>query len=222
VTSVSADVIEIAVDECFVHCAKALIRSDFWAAQPAAAPDDAAEFVNASRFLALATADESGRIDISPKGDPAGLLIRTDGRSATMAERPGNRLAFGYRNIIAHPAVSAVALIPGSTSVARLRGRAHLSTGETVRSAFEVEGKIPILATVIEDLKIERSESAALERAEVRTAAQVAPTIDPSATLVGHVKLNKTLGLQATELRTATNRSIVAKGLEQAYKHTLY
>ena len=32
-------------------------------------------------------------IDISPKGDPAGLLIRMDGATATLAERPGNRLA---------------------------------------------------------------------------------------------------------------------------------
>jgi len=32
--------------------------------------------------------DAQGRIDISPKGDPAGLLIRMDGARATLASGP--------------------------------------------------------------------------------------------------------------------------------------
>ena len=58
-----------------MHCAKALIRSDFWKAEPrddAPAATDA--FVAASRFMALATIDLAGGADLSPKGDPAGRL----------------------------------------------------------------------------------------------------------------------------------------------------
>src|SRR3546814_10041367 len=63
----------IAIADCYAHCAKALIRSAFWQAEPGAAPTgDAAAFAAATRFMALATVDPHGAADISPKGDPAG------------------------------------------------------------------------------------------------------------------------------------------------------
>ena len=106
IQAVTGEALEIAVEECFVHCAKALIRSDFWTPTDATAPAGAAAFVDGARFLALATMDREGRIDISPKGDPAGLLIRMEGDRAVLAERPGNRLAFGYRNMVEQPQVA--------------------------------------------------------------------------------------------------------------------
>lgn len=213
--------IEIAVEECFVHCAKALIRSDFWNGTTADS-SDAASFVNASRFLALATMDEDGRVDVSPKGDPAGMLIRMEEGRATLAERPGNRLAFGYRNMIGQPRVSAVCLIPGSSSVVQLQGRAHLTSDEEVRSAFVVEGKTPILATVIEDAEPALRTSGTLERAALWSADQPAPQIDPAETFVAHVKLNKARGATATLMRLAVNRGLVAKGLASNYRTDLY
>src|SRR3546814_18245026 len=48
----------IAIADCYAHCAKALIRSAFWQAEPGAAPTgDAAAFAAATRFMALATVD---------------------------------------------------------------------------------------------------------------------------------------------------------------------
>lgn len=222
VKALSETELEITIEECFVHCAKALIRSDFWVPAAGPAPTEPGAFVDAARFLALATMDEEGRIDISPKGDPAGLLVRMDGARATLAERPGNRLAFGYRNMIAQPKVAALCIIPGAGSVATLRGQAHLTTDEAVRAAFVVDEKTPILATVIEDASAQLSASAALERAGLWKAAPVAPDIDPAATLVAHLKLNKAQGAQATLLRLAANRGLVAKGLESSYKTGLY
>ena len=46
--------------------------------------------------------------------------------------------------------------------------------------------------------------------------------LDPAAVLVGHVKLNKERGLAAMAIRTAISKTVVAKGLDAAYKHTLY
>lgn len=213
---------EIAVEECFVHCAKALIRSDFWNPAPVPAPADAAAFVDASRFLALATMDARGRIDISPKGDPAGLLIRMHGARATLAERPGNRLAFGYRNMIEQPRVAALCVAPGALSVAVLRGQAHLTKDAAVRAAFVVEGKTPLLATVIEDAQPQVLASPALARAGVWASVPAPAKIDAAATLVAHLKLNKERGAAATMLRLATNRGLVAKGLESNYRTDLY
>ncbi len=212
----------IAIEECFVHCAKALIRSDFWIPAAGPAPTDPAAFVNAARFLALATMDRDGRIDISPKGDPARLLIRMDGERATLAERPGNRLAFGYRNMIEQPRVAALAVIPGALSVVTLTGQAHLTTDEAVRAAFVVDEKSPILATVIEGARPALNTSPALEQAGLWRGAPPTPAVDPAATLVAHLKLNKSRGATATLLRLATNRGLVAKGLESNYKTDLY
>lgn len=222
ISAVREDAVEIGVEECFVHCAKALIRSDFWAAQQNTAPADGAALVNASRFLALATMDAEGRIDISPKGDPAGLLIRLDGDRATLAERPGNRLAFGYRNIVEQPRIAALCIIPGAEDVAQLSGRAQLTTDEQIRSAFVVDEKTPILATLIEGLEPRRYASAAVARAALWPGPHPVPEIDSAETLVAHLKLNKESGAQATLLRLAANRGLVAKGLESNYKTDLY
>lgn len=214
--------VEIEIDECFFHCAKALIRSSFWDAPAGDAPDDVEALLNASRFLAIATMSPDGRIEISPKGDPAGLLLRAGEGAATLAERPGNRLAFGYRNIVVQPRTAAVVAVPGCRRVVTLQADAHLSTSQSVCAAFEVEGKRPILATILERIEAAIGDSTALARAGLWTTPQPASGLDPSALLVGHLKLNKTKGVQAMALRTAANRLVVAKGLEAAYKHTLY
>src|SRR5690606_33420942 len=67
----------IDVQECYAHCAKALLRSDFWhpSDDDANASADTASFLAATRFMALATADDALHTDLSPKGDPAGALI---------------------------------------------------------------------------------------------------------------------------------------------------
>ncbi len=220
--AVGSEQVEILIQECFVHCAKALIRSDFWTASPRQAPADPEAFVAAARFLVLATMDRHGDIDVSPKGDPAGLLVRIDGARAKIAERPGNRLAFGYRNMIEQPQVAALALIPGSCIAAGLNGRAHLTTDEDMRREFIVKGKTPILATVIEGAQPVLQRSAALERAALWSGAHPPSDIDPAATFVAHVKLNKSRGAQATLVRLAANRGLVAKGLESNYKTDLY
>jgi uncharacterized protein len=222
VHAADAHAIEIAVEECFIHCAKALIRSDFWAAEATAAPSEAVEFLAATRFLALATMDAEGRIDISPKGDPAGLLIRMDGARATLAERPGNRLAFGYRNMIEQPRVAVLAVVPGAEQVATFTGAAQLTTDEAVRAGFVVDDKVPLMATVIEGVTPRIEVSGVLARAGIWTRRQPAPAIDPAEALVAHLKLNKARGTQATLLRLAANRGLIAKGLENNYRTELY
>lgn len=223
VKALNAEAIEIDVDECFVHCAKALIRSDFWAAAPVEAPDDAAAFLGAARFLALATADAAGGADMSPKGDPAGALIRLHEGVATLAERPGNRLAYGFHNMIAQPATAALVLIPGATKIAALTGAAEISDDMAARAAFQVEGKVPVLVTRIAGAALAVRESRALAAARLWPAANhPAPTIDPAAVLVAHVKGNRSKGLAAMALRTVVNKGTVAKGLAESYRDRLY
>ncbi|HET6166447.1 MAG TPA: pyridoxamine 5'-phosphate oxidase family protein, partial [Marmoricola sp.] len=71
------------------------------------------DWLAASPFCVLATSDDDGSCDASPKGDPAGDLVHViDDRTIALAERPGNRRADGYRNILANPHVGLLFLIP--------------------------------------------------------------------------------------------------------------
>lgn len=90
IARVSEADIRISVEECFVHCAKALMRSDFWQDGVRAPVDESAPFLNQARFLAYVTMDKNGRIDISPKGDPAGFLLKFSDQQLMLPERPGN------------------------------------------------------------------------------------------------------------------------------------
>jgi predicted pyridoxine 5'-phosphate oxidase superfamily flavin-nucleotide-binding protein len=69
VLAVSDGAIEIAVEECYLHCAKALIRSGFWNVAPRSdVPDEAQDFLAVSQFMALATINARGQADMSPMG----------------------------------------------------------------------------------------------------------------------------------------------------------
>jgi len=226
VTSVDGDEIRIAVDECYGHCGKALIRSEFWSAQPiASAPDDITAFVADSRFLALATIGAEGHADLSPKGDPAGCMAQLDGDTLWFVDRPGNRRVDSFRNIIERPRVALALLIPGAAQIAVLRGDARLITDEAARARFTVQDKTPLLAIRVDISAIELRASPALERANLWPV-HAQTDIDPATLFVEHIKLNKTTGIGATLARASLSvpgvTGLLKKGLDKDYKENLY
>jgi uncharacterized protein len=109
------------------------------------------EWLRASPFCVLATSDAEGRCDASPKGDPAGQLIHVlDPRTIAIAERPGNKRADGYLNVLSNPHVGLIALIPGRTDTLRVNGRARIVRDAPFFDELCVRGKRPVLALVIE------------------------------------------------------------------------
>jgi uncharacterized protein len=109
------------------------------------------EWLKASPFCVLATSDADGNCDASPKGDPAGHLIHVlDERTVAIAERPGNRRADGYLNILANPHVGIVSLIPGRSDTLRINGRAKLVRDAPWFDDLTVRGQRPVLALVVE------------------------------------------------------------------------
>jgi PPOX class probable FMN-dependent enzyme len=109
------------------------------------------EWLKASPFCVLATSDAEGRCDASPKGDPAGQLIHVlDPQTIVIAERPGNKRADRYLNILSNPHVGVISLIPGRTDTLRVNGRARLVRDAPFFDELVVKGKRPVLAVVIE------------------------------------------------------------------------
>ncbi|MCW2753441.1 MAG: pyridoxamine 5-phosphate oxidase family protein [Marmoricola sp.] len=104
-----------------------------------------------SPFCVMATASTTGQCDASPKGDPAGGLVHVlDDVTIAMAERPGNRRADGYRNILENPYVGLNFLIPGRGDTLRVNGRARLVAQAPFFDELVVEGHRPVLAVVVE------------------------------------------------------------------------
>ena len=108
-------------------------------------------WLSASPFCVMATSDSDGRCDASPKGDPAGQLVHViDDRTIAIAERPGNRRADGYQNILANPHVGLNFLIPGRGDTLRVNGRARLVSDAPFFDEMLVKGHRPLLAVVVE------------------------------------------------------------------------
>jgi PPOX class probable FMN-dependent enzyme len=99
----------------------------------------------------VATSAADGSCDASPKGDPAGDLVHViDAQTIAIAERPGNRRADGYRNILENPHVGLLFVIPGRGDTLRINGRARLVSEADFFDALEVKGHRPRVALVVE------------------------------------------------------------------------
>ena len=109
------------------------------------------QWLAASPFCLVATADETGACDVSPKGDPPGQLAHVlDDTTIAIAERPGNRRVDGYRNVLANPHVGLIFLLPGRGDTLRINGRARLVSDAPFFDDMVVRGHRPILALVVE------------------------------------------------------------------------
>jgi PPOX class probable FMN-dependent enzyme len=108
------------------------------------------EWLAASPFALIGTADARGRCDVSPKGDPAGFTHVIDDVTIAIPERPGNKRGDGLFNILANPHVGLLFLVPGRTDTLRINGRAHIVRDAPYFDQLIAKGHRPELAVVVE------------------------------------------------------------------------
>ena len=109
------------------------------------------EWLAVSPFCVIATSDEAGNCDASPKGDPSGRLVHVlDDVTIAIAERPGNKRADGYLNVLANPHAGIISIVPGREDTLRINGRARLLRDASFFDDMIVRGHRPILALVID------------------------------------------------------------------------
>ncbi len=159
--------IELNVRETYMHCPKAFVRSELWKAErPTSLGRREAEegeglgaaaraFIAASPFLLLGTCNEQGEADVSPRGDPPGLVALEEAPGTLLLpDRPGNHIADSFRNILAQPTAGVLFLIPKIDWALRVSGEARLTTDARRLAALAVGGKAPKLAI---ELRVRRS-----------------------------------------------------------------
>ncbi len=107
-------------------------------------------FIEMSPFVLIGSSDEGGNQDISPKGDPAGFVLVLDEKTLAIPDRPGNRRADTFTNILRNPKVALYFMVPGSEETLRVQGRAMIVRDEELRERMSIKGKAPLLALVVE------------------------------------------------------------------------
>ena len=108
------------------------------------------DFIARSPFVLIASTDGQGSIDVSPKGDPPGFVRVLDDTTLAIPDRPGNHRADTFVNVVQHPHVGLIFLIPGTKNTLRVRGKATIVRDLELRESMAIKGRVPELALVVE------------------------------------------------------------------------
>ncbi|WP_299041479.1 pyridoxamine 5'-phosphate oxidase family protein [uncultured Tateyamaria sp.] len=100
------------------------------------------QFIDHATFLVLASSD-GHNLDVSPKGDPAGFVQVDSDTTMLIPDRPGNNRIDTLLNILAHPKVALLFMIPSVTETLRVNGTAEISDDPALCDRFQVNGRSP-------------------------------------------------------------------------------
>ena len=107
-------------------------------------------FIELSPFVLLASAGADGRVDCSPRGDPAGFVAILDERTVLLPDRRGNNRTDSLTNVLENPHVGMLFLIPGANETLRLNGRATLTTDPVHLEPLAIKGRAPRSGLLVE------------------------------------------------------------------------
>ena len=79
--------------------------------------------IAASPFVMVATRGADGRLDLSPKGDPAGFVAVLDDHTLAIPDRYGNNRLDSFENLLTHAEVGLFFIIPGNNDTLRVSGK---------------------------------------------------------------------------------------------------
>ena len=106
-------------------------------------------FIAAAPFVMIATRGADGRLDVSPKGDPAGFVVVLDERTLAIPDRLGNNRLDTLENVLVHPEVGLIFVIPGHNDTLRVNGKGRIVRDADLQRRLAVNGKTPNLVLVV-------------------------------------------------------------------------
>ena len=171
------------------------------------------KFIALAPICFVATADATGKQDVTPRGDPPGSFKVLDERTIALADRPGNNRLDTLRNLLENPQIALIFLLPGTNETARIAGTARLSVDPELLASMAVQGKAPRAAIVVSVRQAYFHCAKALLRSRLWTGEYAQPkgTIPSIARMVGDQ-----VGLTEEQKKKGEER------VEQAYKDTLW
>lgn len=112
--------------------------------------DHIRDFLKMSTFLTIASVNADGQMDVSPKGDPPGFVKVLDDHTLAIPDRPGNRRADTFTNVLENPSVALICLVPGMDETLRVNGKASVTTDPEILSTMEAKGHTPEVALIVD------------------------------------------------------------------------
>lgn len=111
--------------------------------------EDSIAFIAESPLVFVATTSMQSQLDVSPKGDNPGFVQVKNPRTLLLPERPGNRLTFGFQNILETGTIGLIFVVPGVTETLRISGTAKLSRHPDLLVSLASNDKPALLITEI-------------------------------------------------------------------------
>lgn len=106
-------------------------------------------WIERSPFLTITTVSSAGRVDVSPKGDPAGFVKVLDEKTLAVPDRPGNHRFDSFLNIMQTGRVGLVFLVPNRREVVRVSGTAQVVRDIGLRKQLAVDDKVSDFAVLV-------------------------------------------------------------------------
>jgi PPOX class probable FMN-dependent enzyme len=106
-------------------------------------------WIERSTFVVVSTVDQAGRVDVAPKGDPAGSWKILDPHTIAIPDRLGNNRADTLANIIDNPRIGLMFVVAPRKEVVRVSGTAMIVKDADLLESMAVKGKLPNLAVIV-------------------------------------------------------------------------
>ncbi len=227
---VSDNIATLEVEEALLHCAKAIMRSELWTAPGTPEPSDdatvpaVAAFLADAPFVVLVSTDADSHTDVSPRGDPPGLIRPIDDTTIAIADRPGNRRTDTLHNLMGDPRIALLAMKPGSRYVAEIRGTARVSSDRALLESMRLRNRTPKVALVIDVEHRELRNEPAVTGAHLwHPSRHIADGTLPRAAAIwaDHVRRNTDSTTGAKVARRLVSKTALAAGVAYDYRANL-
>ncbi len=107
-------------------------------------------WIERSPFVTIATHDAEGRVDVAPKGDPAGFVKVLDPKTLAIPDRPGNHRFDTFSNILATGRIGLMFMVPNRNEVVRVNGSARIFRDMALRQSMAIADRVPDFAIVVQ------------------------------------------------------------------------
>lgn len=107
-------------------------------------------WIERSPFVTIATHDAEGRVDVAPKGDPAGFVKVLDPKTLAVPDRPGNHRFDTFSNILATGRIGLMFMVPNRNEVVRVNGSARIFRDMALRQSMAIADRVPDFAIVVQ------------------------------------------------------------------------
>ena len=154
--------LKIKIKGAFLHCAKPIRRAKLWSENQQPGPTIAFDntysdsitkeqklFIEASPFLCLHTQNDTGKTELSPRGDPPGFVHIISNKQLLIPDRPGNKRMDSMYNLLNNPHLGIIFLLPGSNQVLKINGRASLIHDPKLLQSLAISNQVPKLGILV-------------------------------------------------------------------------